>query len=309
MIARLLLLLAAAGAPASLDKPAYIVPADWSLIEGIASDGKRVWVSSVVDRAILELDTAGHVKARRLPASMGAPFGIAWDARRRWLWIAAMCPVEPAIANCGRSGLYAIDAKGKIQRSLTLDGVNPGDLSIDAAGGRIFLSDSLNGAIFTCAGDCTKLQSVIRPTERASAQGSVITADGKSLVVADYSRGIMLVDLATGTDKMVKTPDGKRLRGMDGLVRVGTAYVGIQNPGNPAALVAFEIGEGAVLAKVREIELPAPLAEATQLVIAGDRLLIVADAQWRLYTGKDAGGAKAQKSTPIASILLSALTD
>lgn len=306
MIGPLLLLLTAAGAPSLPDTPAYTVPADWHLIEGIASDGKRVWVSSVVDRAILELDAKRGVrKALRLPSNIGAPFGIAWDAKRRWIWVAAMCPVEPVIADCGRSGVFAVDPSGKVRRSLTVEGsFNPGDISVDTERSRVFASDSLNGAIYACDGDCTALRPVIRPTGRASAQGTALTRDGRALVVADYSRGIILVDLETGAEKAVQTADGKRLRGVDGLTRLVGSYVAVANAGNPAQLVEFQIGEDGSLADATVIDGPSGLGEATQIVNVGDRLLLVGDAQWRHYAGKEAAGPGAQGPTPIFALPL-----
>lgn len=305
MIAPLLLLLAAAGVAAPLDQPVYIVPADWHLIEGIAGDGRRVWVSSVVDRAVLELKPGSGVKrVLRLPATIGAPFGIAWDSSRKLLWIAAMCPAEPKIENCGKSGLYAIDDRGKLHRSLTLDvPFNPGDVSVDAQRGRVFVSDSRNGAVYRCEGACKTLQPLIKPNERASAQGLAISEDHGSLIVADYSRGIIEIDLATGAEKRVLTLDGKRLRGMDGLVRLsGANFVGIQNPGNPAELVEFAIEDG-VLSDPRNMIGAPPLGEATQILDVGYRLLLVGDAQWRLYAGKDATGPQGQQPTPIFQIV------
>lgn len=302
----LLLLLAAAGAPAPIDGPAYIVPADWHLIEGIASDRKRVWVSSVVDRAILELKPGNGVKrVLRLPVSMGAPFGIAWDSSRKLIWVSAMFPPEPKIERCGASGLFAIDDKGRVRRSLTLDvPFNPGDVSVDTERGRVFVSDSQNGAVYRCEDACSALQLLIKPNERASAQGSVLSEDGKSLIVADYSRGIIEINLGTGAEKRVLTADGKRLRGMDGVVRLaGRHYLGIQNPGNPAELVEFEI-EGGVLTNPRNADSVLQLAEATQIADAGSELLLVGDAQWRLYAGKEAAGPKAQQPTPIFRIAL-----
>ena len=91
MIAALLL--------AAVAQPQLVLTADPShrLVEGVASDGKTIWLSSVLDRSILECRTRCRTLAT-LPEGLH-PFGIAWDADRKRLWVAADCPPKvPGIA-------------------------------------------------------------------------------------------------------------------------------------------------------------------------------------------------------------------
>ncbi len=128
--------------------------------------------------------------------------------------------------------------------------------------------------------------------------------DHGSLIVADYSRGIIEIDLATGAEKRVQTLDGKRLARHGWSLRLsGANFVGIQNPGNPAELVEFAIEDG-VLSGSPQYDRGPPLGEATQIL--DSRLSIAAgrgDAQWRLYAGKDATGPQGQQPTPIFQIV------
>src|SRR5690242_9125265 len=86
---------------------------------------------------------------------------------------------------------------------------------------------SISYAVF-----CLKKKKVIRllPTGKAliivnlpgdgkNAQATAMTPDGKQLIVADYSRGISLVDLATFKTTVLQRQDGKPLRGIAGVTR------------------------------------------------------------------------------------------
>ena len=57
------------------------------LVEGVASDGTTIWVSSILDRQILACRTTCRTFAT-LPAGIH-PFAIAWDGDRKRLWVAA----------------------------------------------------------------------------------------------------------------------------------------------------------------------------------------------------------------------------
>ena len=110
-----------------------------------------------------------------------------------------------------------------------------------------------------------------------SAQGSALSADGKSLIVADYSQGITRIDLASGKRELVLL-DGKPIRGVDGIARAGDWYVGIQNGGSVGRLLAFRVVDGALDLKV--LAEGGALADPTQLLVTADVILVVADSGW-----------------------------
>ena len=60
------------------------------LVEGVATDGSTIFVSSVLDRQILACQKTCHTIAT-LPEPLH-PLGIAWDWGRKLVWIAADCP-------------------------------------------------------------------------------------------------------------------------------------------------------------------------------------------------------------------------
>jgi streptogramin lyase len=278
-VATLLAFGAAADAPRTL----FTVPVEHRLVEGIATDDDAVWLSSVLDRTIL-VRSGGRMRRFAMPENTLHPMGLAFDTGRDWLWIATDCPELPGIARCESGALVAIDRKGRLKVRLTpAKGFHPGDVSV--GGGSVFVSDSLNGAVYRLQTDGRSFQTLIAPGAGRSAQGTALTPDGKRLIVADYGRGIASVDLASGVRTLLPLPDGKPLRGVDGLVRVGERYFTIYNAGSPASLIAFKVSDASIEAEI--LYRGAPLNDPTQLAVDSTHLLIVADAGWPAATKGD----------------------
>lgn len=299
MIAAALLGLLAQDAPPAAE---FNIPAEYRLIEGVASDGETVWLSSVVDRTILEY-RKGRFLALPMPKGEGAPLGIAWDASRGRLWIAANCPEALKLRDCNGAGLVAIDRNGKLLASLRPVGgtaFTPGDVSVWRD--QVFVSDSGNGAVYRCAGTCRALEVVIAPREKGSAQGTAVYDGGKHLLVADYGRGLISVDLASFAETTILLEDGSPLRGVDGLVADGDGFVGIRNPSVPGKAWRFRISADRVI-DPKVAASGGAIVDPTQIARAGNRLLIVADSQWSAHLpGKDGKVTPSQKPTPIVAI-------
>jgi hypothetical protein len=273
-------LIFAAMAAAAL-QPQTVVTVDPShlLIEGIATDGRRIWLSSLIDRQILTCTIRCTVLAT-LPAGLH-PFAIGWDARRKQLWVAADCPPNvPFIKACERGALLAFDARGRLRTRIapTAGPFHPGDVS--AANGEVFVSDSQNGAVYRLTSNGRSLATVVPVGVGRSAQASVFDAANNRLIVADYSQGIASIDLRTGARTLIPRDSGKPLRGIDGLVRCGGGFLGIYNGQSPGELAGFTIEAGKL--KLRE---PVPgftMPDPTQLASDGKRVFLVPNAGWEI---------------------------
>jgi hypothetical protein len=291
--------LALTTAAALQPQPVLTVDPKHRLVEGVASDGTTVWVSSILDRQILACRTTCRTFAI-LPASLH-PFAIAWDGSHRRLWVAADCPPGVAgIKACDRGALIAFNATGRLMtRIAPPSGIfHPGDVSAAAAG--VFVSDSQNGAVYQVAASGYGLTPVIASGAGKSGQGSVLDADGKVLLVADYGAGLATVDLGSGIRKLMRGQDGKTLRGVDGLARCGDTYFGIYNGTTPGRLLRFKLtAEGVEYGDlIDRMRLPDP----TQIAFDGKRLLIVADSGWGTL---DKPGFVRTAGAPIVAIPLS----
>jgi hypothetical protein len=243
----------------------------------VASDGTTIWVSSILDRQILACRTVCWTLTT-LTAGLH-PFAIAWDGAQRRLWVAADCPPGvPGIEACDRGALLGLDESGRIRTRVApaSGSFHPGDVSASAAGA--FVSDSQNGAVYFLARNSKALIPVVKPTDGGSAQGTALGADGKRLLVADYSQGVGAVDLVTGVRTIFPRPDGTPLRGIDGVIRCGGTYYGIFNGSPPGKLVAITLSDSA-LTYTKPLG-DDGLSDPTQIAFDGKRLLMVEDSGW-----------------------------
>ena len=63
-----------------------------------------------------------------------------------------------------------------------------------------------------------------------SPQTPVLAADGKRLLVPEYSLGIAVIDLTgTGNVTELRHPDNIAVTGLDGMHLVGDSLIGVQN--------------------------------------------------------------------------------
>jgi hypothetical protein len=179
---------------------------------------------------------------------------------------------------CQKGALVAIDRDGKLRGRIApkVAEFHPGDVSVSASG--VFVSDSENGMVYSLLPRRQGLRPANRPGEGKSAQGNTLTASGTELMLADYSRGIGIVDLQSKATSWLPRQDGKPLRGVDGLIRCGERYFGIYNGTAPGALVTITpSGKGI---RVNQPLDGAMLTDPTQIAFDGKRLLIVADSGW-----------------------------
>ncbi|MCL6740031.1 hypothetical protein LZ518_02635 [Sphingomonas sp. RB56-2] len=268
------------------------------LIEGVASDGRNIWLSSLIDRQILQCGKSCKTIAT-LPESLH-PFAIAWDKQRKRLWVAADCPPGVSfIKACDRGALIALDKRGKLRTRISpfVGQFHPGDVS--ASNGQVFVSDSQNGMVYRLVSNDRALMAVVLPGVGKSAQGTALDASGKQLLVADYSQGIAMTGLSDFKRTLLLRQDGKPLRGVDGLARCGDTYFGIYNGAAPGSLLTIRMRPGGIEygELVENLKLPDP----TQLAFDGKRLLVVPDSGWELALK----GEIRTKGAPILSIPLS----
>jgi len=270
------------------------------LVEGVATDGSTIFVSSVLDRQILACRANSCRTIATLPVGLH-PLGIAWDWGRGLLWIAADCPDVAGIKKCDRGALVAINRNGKMRARLapTATAFHPGDVFASQSG--IFVSDSGNGQILALLPRRPGLRAVNRAGDGKSAQGTTLTPSGTELVIADYSLGIGRVDLKTKVTSWLPHQEGRPLRGIDGLVRCGDQYLGIYNGGAiPARIWSFRLRPGGI--ERRELAEGMKLTDPTQIAYDGKRLLVVSDSGW---DGVGKGEATRQTGAQILSIPLS----
>jgi len=276
---------------------------DW-LPESLAWDAKarRLFVSDVRHceiRVVADPARAG-ASARasrafaRLPASV---FALGLDAKRHRLW-ATIASVAQA-DHCGegapadeRTALLALDPRtGRVLQRVDTEvkGVL-GDLLV-ADDGTVFASESLHGAVLRLRPGARAFERLDVPGDFSSPQQPALSADGRTLLVPDYARGIGLLELSATGPRPARWPAngaGVFTAGIDGLVRDGASLLAVQNGVSPPRVIRFS-GD---LQRQQVLESGTPgLGEPTHAIVVGNDLWFIADVGWDRF--EDSGQRKA----------------
>jgi sugar lactone lactonase YvrE len=263
--------------------------------EGVAYDPveKAFYVSSVHKRKVVRVDASGAATdflAGR--DDLWAAFGIAVDAKRRRLWVttgAIPQMIGFEAADRGRSGALAFDlATGRRVKACLLPG-SPSehaisDLAVDSKG-NVYVADSVTPAIYVIHEGTEALEPLVTGAPFLSPQGLAFSADERRLYVADYARGIFVVDPATRACTKLAHPDAVCLVGVDGLSFAAGALYATQNGISPKRVVRVALDRAGTRAERLDVlEANSPgLGEPTLCTVVDGWLYFVADSQWERF--------------------------
>ena len=273
-----------------------------ALPESLAWDARtrRLFVSDVRHceiRVVADPTRAPATDRRfaRLPASV---FALAIDAKRHRLW-ATIATVAQA-DGCGegapsaeRTALLALDLRtGRVLQRI--EGGLPGVLGdmLVADDGTVVVTESVHGAVLRLRPGATAFDRLDVAGDFVSPQTPALSADGRTLVVPDYVRGIAQVDLGAcpcGARWPANGP-GVFTAGIDGLVRDGATLVAVQNGTSPPRVIRFADD----LARQQVLESgTAGFGEPTHGVVVGRSLWFISDVGWDRFeeSGKRKAGA------------------
>lgn len=222
-VAALLLLIATCSGAAAAPCPCanfFTGDAKAFIAEGVAHDaaGGRFFVAGVAARRIVEIRSGQARDFVHLPDDY-SPFGIAVAKQRLWVTAAV---VAQGVGHDGPSALIVFDLRGKMIGTYPVPDEGRhvlGDLTV-APDGTVYISDGLDGSIYVLPPGGHALIRLGARKMFKSPQGMALSADGKSLLVVDYSLGLTRLDLATAAFTPLKIPDGVNVKGIDGLARL-----------------------------------------------------------------------------------------
>jgi sugar lactone lactonase YvrE len=269
----------------------------------------RFYVASVRHRTIAEISADGRVRELwpRHTAGIGSILGVRADASRGLVWattaglpqMEGYAPADSLIA-----GLFRINASsGRIERRWDLPpakrGHVLGDLAIGPRGD-VFVTDSKDPVVYRLRPGADTLEHMTDTLFR-SLQGMAPTPDGRLLYVADYSRGLLRIDLATGTVTRVTDPSGASPRGCDGIVWDRGAIIAVQNGASPARIMRYVLdAAGTGIASATQLDRPTPEAdEPTIGAIVGSDFVYVANSQWEKYSEQGVRVAGTRLAAPL----------
>jgi hypothetical protein len=255
--------------PRSRSVRAFALPDPDLLTEDIAYDPgtHRFFVSSIREAKIVVFSQGGGPVRDFVPAGRDAIWGVlalAVDARRQVLWATtAAMPQTRGYreADQGHTAVLRYDLKnGTLLKRYDLPlpptmrpapkgsaaGYVPvpaeersrvlGDMTV-APNGDVFVSEAVTGAVYTIGHARDELEILVAPGTFISPQTPAVTPDGRRLLIADYVRGIGIVDQTTRAVTWMIHPKGVAVNGIDGLYLYGDSLLAVQNGTEPNRVI------------------------------------------------------------------------
>ena len=215
--------------------------------EGIDADPRtrRLYVASVRHRVVAEVSPDGSVRELwpRDREDLTSVLGVRVDTARNSVWattsalrnVPGFRPADTANASLLRVDLASHAIVQRIDLPIVPGGHVLGDLAI-GPDGSVWIPDSQQPVLYRLRPNATTLDEIRSPLFY-SLQGAAPTPDGKWLYVADYSLGLLRMNIATGAIALLAAPDDATAIGCDGIVWRNGAIIGVQNGVSPARII------------------------------------------------------------------------
>jgi sugar lactone lactonase YvrE len=272
---------------------AFMLPETDLITEGVAHDPKTgaFFVTSVRHRKVVRRAADGTVKDFTAEAQEGLLSAVApaVDVARRSLWVSSSGSermVGGRKEDEARSFLaeYDVDT-GRLRRKVEPpSGAGVSDIAV-LGSGDVVASDPRAGGVYLLDAKAGTWRTLVAPGAIRSPQGLAPAADGKSVYVADYARGVARVALAAGALRWLETPAELATTGIDGLAEAGGWLIAIQNGIEPQRVVGWRLdpaGDRVVSARTL-VRGHAAFDEPTLGTVVGPDFVFVANSQYRHF--------------------------
>jgi hypothetical protein len=286
------LLLLMSGTLSAQVKPevAYIIPEKDLIPEGITYDaaGKAFYVGSIQKRKIVKISADGSVKDFVSPNDQLLQLvGMTVDPKGM-LWACNNSPEHDTVNHRSNVNVYRLK-DGSLFRQFQISDKTKhlfNDLVI-AQNGDVYVTDSDAGMLWRIKNGGTDIEAFTKPGSLPWANGIVMLADQKRLLVCTGSgMGIASVDL--DSKKISPFPVRKYLiLGMDGMYLYNNQLIGVQNTTFPEGILKMSMDNTA--SKVEDVSLLTydhpDLDIPTTGVIVGDYFYFIANSQLHQIQG------------------------
>lgn len=267
------------------------------IAEGISRDftGDGFLIASVATRRIVAIRHGRQQDFAHLPGDY-SPLGIAVAGKTLWVTAAT---VPQGSGREGPSALIAFDSNGKQKNIYPVpdDGRHVlNDLTF-APDGTIYISDASDGSLYALAPGAKALTRLGKRGLFKSPQGMAVSADGKFLLVADYSLGLMKLDLPAAAFTPLQIPEPVNVKGIDGLAHLPDgSFLASQNGTRAPHILRLALSaDWSKLLSADVIAQDDPKVADPSLVMADQSgAYVVGVSQWASF-GKD-------RQTPIAPL-------
>ena len=284
-------------APITRGRPVAVLPDSTFYPEGMDVDPRTgfLYVASVRHRTIAELTHRGDYIRELLPrggVGLGALLAVRVDPQRGVLWattsgIPQMAGFQPPDSNIHRLLRIRLpdgEIDGRWDIAVAATGNTLGDVAVGPLGD-VFVSDSRDPVLYRLPADGGGLQPYRHPLFR-SLQGVVAAPGARVAFVADYSHGLLKVDLMTGDVIRLGDAPGSTSLGCDGISWHDGALIAVQNGVVPPRIMRFELDSAWTrIVRADVLDRNVPVAdEPTIGTVVGDDFVYVANSQWEKYS-------------------------
>lgn len=250
----------------------------------------KIWLaSSIRQRKIVVFDPKTGVCVDWLTnANLLSVFAMKADAKEDYLWVttSAMPEMENySQALEGKAEIFKVNIKTRqIEKRYTIEGNHVfGDIYV-TKNNKVYISDSAKPIIYTIENEELK-PFVSFEEDGFNLQGITMNDKENKLFVADYLKGIAVVDLASLSKIWLNFPEGTTAKGIDGLVFYQNRLIAIQNGVTPIRLTQFDLNKTQNgIESFRVIDQNRPeFDEPALATMVGNKLYFFANAPWKAY--------------------------
>jgi hypothetical protein len=251
------------------------------IAEGMARDGDRFFVAGVAARRIVEIRGGRARDFATLPGDY-SPLGIAVAGNILWVTAAVM---PQGAGHEGASALIALDLRGRVKNIYPVPDEGRhvlNDLTV-SRDGTVYASDARDGSFYRLAPGATALTRLGKRSLLKSPQGMAASDDGKFLLVADYSLGLVKIDTATAEVAPLQILDGRNAKGIDGLARLADgSFLASQNGTRAAHILRLSLSQdwSQLLSLETVAEDDAAVADPSLVMADSSGAYVVGVSQW-----------------------------
>lgn len=250
---------------------------------------KKLWLaSSIRNKKIVSFDPVSGKCADWFLDLNYSVFAIKGDKKEQFLWVAtsAVPEMKGFLKEMeGKSEILKIDiATKKIVNRFFVDGNHVfGDLII-GKNNDVYVSDSAVPLIYKITDDKISVWKDLR-SEAFNLQGITFNENQSKLFVADYLKGILMIDIKDGNHSWLKFPKNATKKGIDGLVFYKNSLITIHNGVTPIRVVKYKLNQNGneILDFVILDNNRKEFNEPALASIFKDKLYFFANSPWKLY--------------------------
>ena len=239
--------------PFGSSRKAFTVDEPDLIPAGLAYDSKEkvFFISSVRKRKVVRIDRLKRAEDFISPGQDGllATTALLADPQRRLLWVCAtgnpdMEGYTPEHAGKSFVAAYDLDT-GELRRTYApadSQKHNFNDITL-ASNGDVYVVDARGMAVYRISEGSESMQPVIKALTFRAIQGITLDEKGEYLFVSDYSKGVFLVELATGGYFLMAAPEDQVVVGIDGLYFYKNSLIGVQNGIQPHRIIRMQLSD------------------------------------------------------------------